>query len=197
MVQTSQTTDKGPDLHSNSRGNQRPQLTKPPPLRFVCNDSMSIHFLGDCETFKIFANERKKRVVVGAGRCLNCLSLDHILRNCMAPSRLRRCGPACSSKHAGELHELYVQSRVGSGNGSSGISKVTQPIVGKLAPNENNTVLLRSSAVRVINPCTGRSTLVCAQHNTASQATLISERLKNELNLTVDKKRNITIRTLA
>ena len=161
VVQTSQTTDKG---HSNSRGNQSSQLTKPPPLCFVCNDSVSIHFLGVCETFKIFANERKKRVVVGAGRCLNCLSLGHMVRNCMAPSRRRRCGPACSSKHVGELHELYVQSRVGSGNGSSGLSKVTQPIVGKLAPNKNNTVLLRTSAVRVINPSTGRSTLVCAQH---------------------------------
>ena len=126
-----------------------------------------------------------------------------------APSRCRRCGPACSSKHAGALHDLYVWSRIGSGNGSSGLSKVIdtetresssedeQPIVRKLTPNNSNTVLLRTSAVRVINPSTGRSTLVYAQHDTASHAKLISERLKNELNLAVDKKRNITIRTLA
>ena len=72
-----------------------------------------------------------------------------------------------------------------------------QPIVRKLTPNNNNTVLLRTSAVRVINPSIRRSTLVYAQHDTAAQATLISERLKNELNLAVDKKRNITIRALA
>ena len=107
-MQTSQTYNKGPDLRNNSGGNQRPQLTKPPPLCFVCNDSVSKHFLGDCETFKTFTNERKKRVVVGAGRCINCLSLDHMVRNCMAPSKCRRCGPARSSKHAGALHELYV-----------------------------------------------------------------------------------------
>ena len=67
-------------------------------------------------------------------------------------------------------------------------SEDEQPIVRKLTPNNNNTVLLRTSAVRVINPSTGRSTLVYVQHDTALQATLISERLKNEFNLAVDKK---------
>ena len=75
-----------------------------------------------------------------------------------------RWNPACSSKHAGVLHELYVRSRVGSGNGSSSFTKVIdtetresssedeQPIVRKLTPNNNNTVLLRTSAVRIISP---------------------------------------------
>ena len=199
MVQASQTSNKGLDLRNNSGGNQRPQQTKPPLFCFLCNDSVSKHFLGDCKTFKTLTNERKKRVVVGARRCLNCLSLDHMVRNCTAPSRCRRCGPACSSKHAGVLHELYVRSSVGGQNGSSGLSKAIdtetsksssedeQPIVRKLTPIYNNTVLLRTSAVRVINPSTGRTTLVYAQHDTASQAILISERLKNELNLAVDK----------
>ena len=112
VVQTSQTNNKGPDLRNNSGGNQRPQLTKPPPLCFVCNDSVWKDFLGDCETFKTFTNNREKRVVVSARRCLNCLSLDHMVRNCMAPSKFCRCGPACSSKHSGALHELYVRSCV-------------------------------------------------------------------------------------
>ena len=139
---------------------------KPHPLCFVRNDSVSKHFLGDCKTFKTFTNERKKRVVVGAGRCLNCFSLGHMVRNCMTLSKCRRCGPACSSKHAGALHELYVPSCVGSENESSGLSKVIdietresssedeQPIVRKLMPNNNNTVLLCTNAMRVINPST-------------------------------------------
>ena len=69
VVQTSQTNNKGLDLRNNSRGNQRPQLTKLHPPCFVCNDSVLKHILGDCETFKTFTNTRKKRVVVGAGRC--------------------------------------------------------------------------------------------------------------------------------
>ena len=199
VVQISQPNNKEPDLRNNSEGNQRTQLTKPPPLCFVCNDFVSKHFLADCKTFKTFTNERKKRVVVGAGRCLNCFSLGHMVQNWMVSSKCRRCGPACSSKHAGALHELYVRFRVGSGNGSYGLSKVIdtetresstedeQSIVRKLTSNNNNTVLLRTSAMSVINLSTGKSTLVYAQHDSASQATLIPERLKNEL----------TIRTLA
>ena len=132
-----------------------------------------------------------------------------MVQNCVAPSKCRRCGPACSGKHARALHEPYVRSSVGGGNGSSDLSKVIdtetresssddeQPIVRKLTPNNNNTVLLCTSAVRVINRSTGESALAYGQHDTASQATLISVRLKYELNLAVDKKRNVTIRTLA
>ena len=47
VVQASQTNNKGPDLRNNSRGNQKPQLTKPPSPCFVCNDSVLNHFLED------------------------------------------------------------------------------------------------------------------------------------------------------
>ena len=169
----------------------------------MCNDSGSKHFLGDCKTLKTFINAHKMRIVVATERCLNCLSLGYMVRNCMVPLKCRRCGPACSSKQAGALHELYVRSCVGSGNGSSSLSKVIdtkiresssedeQPIVRKLTPNKINTALLCTSAVKVINPSTGRSTHVYTQHDTASQTTLISERLKNEFNLAVDKKNGI------
>ena len=132
-----------------------------------------------------------------------------MVRNWMAPLMCRRCGSSCSSKHSGSRYELCVWSQVGGGNGSSGLSKVIdtetressseneQHMVRKLTLNKNNTVLLCTSAVRVFNPSTGRSTFVYGQHDTASQATIISERLKNELYLAVDKKRNKTIRTLA
>ena len=60
------------------------------------------------------------------------------------------------------------------------ISDGEQAVVRKLKPN-HNVVLLRTSAVIVINPDTGKSTLAYMQHDTASQATLISESLKTEL----------------
>ena len=67
----------------------------------------------------------------------------------------------------------------------------------KLAPEIANTnVLLRTSAVRAINPRTGNSTLVYAQHDTASQVTLVSERLVNELDLNVNSDHVLNIRTL-
>ena len=89
-MQTSQTNNKGPGLRNNSRGNQRPQLTKPPPPCFVCNDSVSKHILGDCETFKTFTNARKKRVVVGAGRCETACPLRSVA-GAVARSTLARC----------------------------------------------------------------------------------------------------------
>jgi len=52
----------------------------------------------------------------------------------------------------------------------------------------NKNVLLHTSAVRVLNPCTGKSTLVYVHNDTTSQATLITERLKNELGLDVKKE---------
>ena len=58
VVQTSQTNNKGLDLRNNSGENQRSQLTKLSPLGFVCNDSVSKHFLGDFGTFKTFTNKR-------------------------------------------------------------------------------------------------------------------------------------------
>ena len=69
-------------------------------------------------------------------------------------------------------------------------------MVRKLKPN-HNVVLLRTSAVRVINPDTGKLTLAYAQHSTASQATIISESLKTELGLNTNKDKTITISNLA
>ena len=57
-------------------------------------------------------------------------------------------------------------------------------------------VLLRTCAVRVVNPDTKKSTLAYAQLDTASQATLISERLCNELGLTRNVNASTAIRTL-
>ena len=79
------------------------------------------------------------------------------------------------------------------GNGQLECDRVT---VRKLFAAANN-VLLRTSAVRVINPRTGKSTLVYARHNTASQVTLISKRLRDELYLEVGGKRGVAIHTLA
>ena len=175
--------------------------TKSLPLCFICSGSNSRHFIGDCKLFKSFSNECKKRSVIDAGRCLNCLALGHVARNCSFPSKCRKCGPKAGNKHATVLHESYGKTSYAKtisvdvwaaeaepenenrsqgdaeGNGQSERDRVT---VRKLIPATNN-VLLRTSAVRVINPRTGKSTLVYAQNDTASQVTLISKRLKDEL----------------
>ena len=150
---------------------------------------------------------------MGLGRSLNCLSLGHVIRNCAFPSKCRKCGPKFHTKHAGALHESFVPVSSVAG----GVAKSEQVVtdgeievggtssdgdrprtVLKIVPEIANTnVLLRTSAVRVINPRTGNSTLVYAQHDTASQATLISHKLVNELDLNVNTDHALNSRTLA
>ena len=62
---------------------------------------------------------------------------------------------------------------------------------------EEGTVLLRTSAFRVINQTTCCSTLAYSQHDTALQATIILDSLREELGLEVMTDPFISIRTLA
>ena len=43
------------------------------------------HFLIDCEKFMAFLPVDKRQCVVDAKRCLNCLSLNHFVRDCKGP----------------------------------------------------------------------------------------------------------------
>ena len=73
----------------------------------------------------------------------------------------------------------------------------TENVVRKVVPNNKNLVLLRTSAVKVINFSSGRCASVYAQHDTASQVTLISERLSDEFGLKMNNSNAITSRKLA
>ena len=150
-----------------------------------------------------------------AGRCLNCLSTGHVVRNCSFSSKYRKCGPNVNVKHASVLHNFYSASKSNSvdlGAAEAGdlrrvfpaadreeqndLLKENQVLTRKAVPG-SSTILLCTSAVKVIHPSTGKAMHAYAQHDTALQATLISESLKNELGLGTDHNRNITIRTLA
>ena len=69
--------------------------------------------------------------------------------------------------------------------------------VRKLNTNNNRAILLRTSAVKVVNPESGISTLAYAQHDTGSQVTLISENLKRELGMKTTPDPAVTSRILA
>ena len=69
--------------------------------------------------------------------------------------------------------------------------------VRKLNTNNNRAILLRTSAMKVVNPESGISTLAYALHDTGLQVTLISENLKRELGLKTTLDPTVTIRTLA
>ena len=169
---------------------------RPSLICFVYNHPKLRHYSGECKKFQTLTNENKSRAVIDAGRCFNCLSTDHIARNCPKRSQCKLCGLESKNKHAAALHSVFAQS----GSNDFGAANVRRaevshssdteryetsddnepPTVRKLGPNNCATVLLRTCAVRVFNPDTDKCTLAYAQHDTASQATLISEQLKNE-----------------
>jgi len=200
-----------------TKGGSRPppELTRrgdrggqqPPPVCFFCSDADCRHFLAECEKFKALNPRMKRQTVMDAKRCLNCLSLDHFVRNCKYPSKCRICGPHCRNKHTSALHECFNEVNLGAAekvdsrprpvpaprSGNFQIEKRTRKV--ELA--DRGVVLLRTSAVKVINPITGKSTVAYAQHDTASQVTLISANLKSELGLITFLDPNVNIRTLA
>ena len=202
--------DKRESSSSSVPRGEHGRLNKPPPICFFCSNVDQRHFLAECEKFKALNPRAKRQTVTDAKRCLNCLSLDHFVRNCAFPSKCRICWPQCRNKHSGALHEYYDGVNLGA---ADRVDQVSRPIptprtscresgsqdytCRKLNSVDNGVVLLRTSAVGVINPNMGESTLAYAQHDTASQVTLISDALKTELGLETNSDPNVKIRTLS
>ena len=169
---------------------------KPAPTCFGCMRPELKHFLANCEVFKSYSNNLERETVMDAKRCLNCLSVEHFVRDYPHPSKCRKCIPNCQNKHkhSGALHDYYEE---GSKAGESvktdsnstpveneNIDKQSLNVL-KISAHENSTILLRTSAVKIANPVTEKLTIAYAQHDTAFQATLISDDLKSELGLKV------------
>ena len=147
--------------------------------------------------------------MIKSERCLNCLSTKHLARNCLSLCKCRKCGPNCRVKHSSAIYDCYKSQNVGAASETK--TAPTSPIASSVSCISTNnvknvlevsvaevgTVLLRTSAVRVINQATSRSTLAYAQLDTASQATLISDSFIEELGLEVTTDPSITIRKLA
>ena len=185
-------------------GQRSKQLEKRPPICFYCSRTDSRHYLAECEKFKQLSPREKRQAVIESKRCLNCLSQDHFVRDCASFSRCRTGGPQCGNKHAMALHDCYVSDQPTEVNETTPnkvdevkTSDTNSSVqVRKVGVADGGTVLLRTCAVRVINSKTGCSTLAYAQLDTASQATLISDKLSKELELKVIPNCSISIRTL-
>ena len=145
-----------------------------PPICFVCTRADSRHYLVECEKFMTLTPRERRQTVITAGRCLNGLSTEHLARNCPSRCKCRKCGPNCRGKHSSAIHDCYESQTVG----AAGETKATpvSPVASSVASTSTNdvknvlkvrvakegTALLRTSAVRVTNQATGRSTLVYA-----------------------------------
>ena len=96
-----------------------------------------------------------------AKRCLNCLSIECFVRDCLHISKCRKCIPNCQNKHSGTLHDYYVEeSKAGesvkTGSNSTSVENENNDKqslnVHKISAHENSIILLRTSAVKIANP---------------------------------------------
>ena len=204
MVEQSSNGER-PDKQGNSSNKWSKVSVKSPPNCFLCVNEKLKHFLGDCAKFKKLSIADKKKKIIEAGKCLNCLSVGHFVRDGELHSKCHKCGPKYKNKHSGVLHEFYSRSTsvnlgaakpVSTEKSNEEETSTENVVVRKMVPNNNNLVLLRTSAVKDVNPSSGRCALMYAQHDAASQVTLISEALSNELGLKMKDSNGITIRTL-
>ena len=59
-----------------------------------------------------------------AKRCLNCLSREHFVHNCLFPFKCRVCaGPQFRNKHASALHECLNGMNVGAADRVDPVSR--------------------------------------------------------------------------
>ena len=129
------------------------------PKCFVCSNK---HYLADCDKFKVLPTNLKRQTVFDAKRCLNCLSLNHMVRNFAYPSKCRKRQPDCRTKHITGLHDYYVKpddETLGAAeaassaptSGSRSANDYDVIVNRKIDPVDKRVVLLRTCAVRVIH----------------------------------------------
>ena len=95
MVEQSSDGDR-PDKQGNSSKKWRKVSVKSLPNCFLSVNEKLKHFLGDCAKFKRLSIADKKKKIIEDGRCLNCLSFGHFVRDCELHSKCHKCGPKCT-----------------------------------------------------------------------------------------------------
>ena len=76
-------------------------------------------------------------------------------------------------------------------------NECNERVVLKANSSDKREILLRTNAVKIVNPTSGKSSLVYAHYDSGSQVTLISVNLKTELGLETVPEPLVTIPTLA
>ena len=185
-----QTSFKSPNLQRRSDVNdkQKKSLTTDSrterPMCIYCSSKRLVkhHYLSNCSKFLRLTLIDCKDVIFKSGRCLNCLR-KHFVKDCFAPNSCRKCGAAYSRKHSFLLHDAFVtpsQARENVDNTSEISVTVRKVGIGSV-----KAAFSRVTAARIMNPLNGKSRLVYVQHDPGSQVTLVSNKLVQDLGLTV------------
>ena len=82
--------------------------------------------------------QERRQTAIKAGRCLNCLSTEHLARDCPSRCKCRKCGPNCRVKHSSAIHDCYESQTVG----AAGETKAApgSPVASSVASTPTNNV---------------------------------------------------------
>ena len=102
--------DKHPEKQGHSLKKWSRRNVKLPHNCFLHVDEKLKHFFADCPKFKKLSVVDKRKKIIEAGKCLNCLSVGHFVRDCELHSKRCECGPKYKNKHSSASHEFYSRS---------------------------------------------------------------------------------------
>lgn len=184
--------------HSNNSSNSKPEKSHakafavsaaPGSSAAACVFCGGSHRIYDCSTFLAKSVEDRKTEAVRLKLCINCLRKGHSSRQC-------RLGPCtiCKKYHNGLLHRQNTQTvNVANVQPSTSVTDVevqqdscdgTNNVVNNMSLLTNNCMLLSTAIVDIYNPVSKKHFTVRALLDSGSQCSLITDRLKNKLQLT-------------
>ena len=144
----------------------RRSINKPLPTCFECVKLNSKHYLAACETFKADSPEIKRKTVIEAKRCINCLSLEHFTHvSVLMHLKCRKCGLNFQNKHDAAHHECYNEVKIAFAasknaktptRGKNSTLNERSLTVHRINWNKNGITLMCTSAVKVVNPVSGK-----------------------------------------
>ncbi|XP_029166513.1 uncharacterized protein LOC114937263 [Nylanderia fulva] len=154
------------------------------------------HPLRSCDKFKTFSVEQRRDQARRSKACFNCLGHNHAAAACPSINRCRHC----REKHHSLLHIGVIQSAAPTipQDSNAAITSLEKSVhqadataVAALASTTNNTVLLATAMIKLISH-SGRTVKVRALLDSGSEASFVSERVAQQLQLR-RRRVNVTV----
>ena len=138
------------------------------------------HYSASCD--KVRQVKKRKDVLIKAGRCFNCLKLNHKIRECQSTKTCRNCHrkhhqSICEGLPSRARPVVPNQEKEDSNNATSTVTNTTQ------SKEERKTVLLQTAQATAVNALNQKETVVRVLFDSGSQRSYITEGLCTKLGL--------------
>ena len=156
-----------------------------------CNED---HFSASCSKITDISN--RKRILLKAGRCFNCLKQNHKCRDCPFSKGCRYC----RKKHHQSI--ILCEQFMSNSSPNAGADHERTPEENATTANTTNTIkdrrtiiLLQTAKVMAFGEASKKSIPVCVLFDSGSQMSYITENLQAKLNLKPIKVERLHLNT--